>query len=197
MRSTDEAWYLGLMRQRRSPFPAHWPCVKSGMVPESRVIGRANPRWGSTMDITFRPVTWENFSAVTELTVTPEQANFVAPNLYSIAEAYLEPTWTPLAIYTRDALVGFAMFGRDDQTGRWWIMRYMIDAQHQGKGYGTAALPGLIDLIVERHGCSELFLDYSLGNEVAARLYARMGFVPTGEVEAGEIIARLDLATSR
>ena len=167
------------------------------MVPESRVPGRADPRWGNTMEITFRPVTWENFSAVTELTVTPEQADFVAPNLNSIAEAYLEPTWTPLAIYAQDHLVGFAMFGRDDQTGRWWIMRYMIDTQHQSKGYGTAALPGLIDLIVERHGCRELFLGYEPGNEVAARLYARMGFVPTGEVEVGEIIARLDLATSR
>ncbi len=149
------------------------------------------------MDITFRPVTRANFSAVVELTVTPKQADFVSPNLYSLAEAYLEPTWTPLAIYAGDVLVGFAMFGRDDETGRWWIMRYMIDVQHQGKGYGTAALPGLIDLIVERHGCSELFLGYEPNNGVARRLYARMGVAPTGEVVGDEIIARLDLATSR
>jgi diamine N-acetyltransferase len=165
--------------------------------PESGVSGRAGPRWGSAMDITFRPVTWENFSAVTELTVTSEQADFVSPNLYSIAEAYLEPSWTPLAIYTGNDLVGFAMFGRDDETGRWWIMRYMIDARHQGRGYGTAALPGLIDLIVERHACSELFLGYEPSNEVASHLYARMGFAPTGEMAGGEIIARLDLTRSR
>jgi diamine N-acetyltransferase len=149
------------------------------------------------MDITFRPVTRENFSAVIELTVTPEQAEFVSPNLYSLAEAYLEPTWTPLAIYVGDQLVGFAMFGRDDETGRWWIMRYMIDARYQGRGYGKAALPGLIDLIVERHGCGELFLGYEPSNEVAKHLYARMGFAPTGEMTGGEIVARLDLATSR
>ena len=137
-----------------------------------------------------------NFSAVVGLTVTPEQADFVAPNLYSIAEAAIEPTWTPLAIYAEDDIVGFALFGRDE-TGRWWIMRYMIDAQHQGKGYGTAALPVLIDLMVERHGCVEIFLDYSPGNDVAERLYARMGFVPTGEVEGGEIEARLGLENPR
>jgi diamine N-acetyltransferase len=131
------------------------------------------------------------------LTVTPEQAEFVSPNLYSIAEAYLEPTWTPLAMYAGDALVGFAMFGRDDATGQWWIMRYMIDTQHQGRGYGTSALPQLIDLIVERHGCNELFLGYDPGNEVAKRLYARMGFIPTGEMLEGEIVARLDLTRSR
>jgi diamine N-acetyltransferase len=145
------------------------------------------------MDITFRPVTRENFSAVIELTVRPEQADFVASNLYSLAEAAIEPTWTPLAIYAGDDLVGFAQFGRDDETGRWWLMRYMIDAQHQGRGYGTAALPVLIDLMIERHGCGEIFLDYSPSNDVAERLYARMGFVPTGEVEEGEIEARLGL----
>jgi diamine N-acetyltransferase len=149
------------------------------------------------MVITFRPVTRANFSAVVGLTVTPEQADFVAPNVRSLAEAAIEPTWTPLAIYAGDDLVGFTLFGRDDETGRWWLMRYMIDAQHQGRGYGTAALPVLIDLMIERHGCGEIFLDYSPSNDVAERLYARMGFVPTGEIEGGEIVARLGLVNSR
>ena len=73
----------------------------------------------------------------------------------------------------------------------------MIDAQHQGKGYGTAALRLLIDLMVERHGCGEIFLGYAPANDVADRLYARMGFAPTGEVVGGEIVARLDLASQR
>ncbi len=149
------------------------------------------------MDITFRPVTRANFSAVVELTVAPEQAEFVAPNVYSLAEAYLEPSWTPLAIYAGEDLVGFAQFGRDDETGRWWLMRYMIDAQHQGKGYGTAALPVLIDLMIERHGCGEIFLGYEPSNDVAERLYARLGFVPTGEMVGSEIVARLELVNSR
>ena len=150
------------------------------------------------MNITLRPVTRANFSDVVALTVTSEQADFVAPNVYSIAETYLERTWTPLAIYAGDdlvgfTLVGFTLFGRDDETGRWWLMRYMIDARHQGRGYGTAALRRVIDLMVERHGCDEIFLDYSPDNDVAGRLYERIGFVPTGEVLGGEIVARLDL----
>ena len=148
------------------------------------------------MDITFRPVTRANFSAVVELTVAPEQTEFVASNLYSLAEAAIEPTWTPLAIYAGDDLVGFALFGRDE-TGSWWIMRYMIDAQHQGRGYGTAALPKLIDLMIERHGCGEIFLGYEPSNDVAERLYARMGFVPTGEMVGSEMVARLGLVNSR
>ena len=146
-----------------------------------------------TITLQLQPVTRANFSAVIELTVTPEQEDFVSPNLYSIAEAYLEPTWTPLAVYAGDDLVGFAMFGRDDETGNWWIMRFMIDTQHQGKGYGTAALRLLIDLMVERHGCDKIFLGYAPANDVAGRLYARMGFVPTGEVMGSEIVAQLSL----
>jgi diamine N-acetyltransferase len=149
------------------------------------------------MDISFGSVTRANFSAVVELTVRPEQADFVSPNLYSLAEVAIEPSWTPLAIYAGDDLVGFALFGRDDETGQWWIMRYMIDVQHQGRGYGTAALPLLIDLMVERHGCGEIFLGYEPSNDVAERLYARMGFVPTGEMVGGEIVARLGLVNSR
>ena len=149
-----------------------------------------------TITLQLQPVTRANFSAVIELTVTPEQEDFVSPNLYSIAEAYLEPTWTPLAIYAGDDLVGFAMFGRDDETGNWWIMRFMIDTQHQGKGYGTAALRLLIDLMVERHSCGEIFLGYDPGNDVAERLYARMGFAPTGEMVGGEIVARLAVVDS-
>lgn len=116
-----------------------------------------------------------------------------APNLYSIAEAYVEPTWTPLAIVAGEKLVGFAMFGQDHETDRWWIMRVMIGAQQQGKGYGGAALRALIALMVERHGCREIYLGYVPGNEVAERLYARVGFEPTGEIEPGEIVARLDV----
>lgn len=145
------------------------------------------------MDITLQPVTRQTFERVIALKTTPEQERFVAPNLYSLAEAAVEPDWTPLAICAGEEVVGFAMFGLEAGAGRWWIIRYMIDAGRQGQGYGTAALPKLIALMTERHAPREILLGYEPENAVAARLYARFGFVPTGELEAGEIIARLEL----
>jgi diamine N-acetyltransferase len=145
------------------------------------------------MDITLQPVTRQNFARVIDLKVAPDQANFVAPNLYSIAEASVEPDWTPLAILAGETVVGFAMFGLEEGAGRWWIIRFMIDAEHQGKGYGTTALRELIDLMAERHAPREILLGYEPENIIAERLYARFGFVPTGELEDGEIIARLDV----
>lgn len=148
------------------------------------------------MTIAFRPVTRQNFCDLVQLKVSPEQENLVAPNLSAIAEAYVEPGWTPLAIVAGEDLVGFAMFGQESETGRWWLMRIMIGAEQQGKGYGTAALRALIDLMVERHGCREIFLNYAPDNEVAERLYTRMGFRPTGDTKTGQIVARLDVPGS-
>lgn len=146
------------------------------------------------MSISLRPVTRQEFGPLVRLKVTPEQEAFVASNLYSLAEAYVEPTWTPLAIVAGDEVVGFAMIGQDPETDRWWIIRFMIGAEHQGRGHGKAALRALVDLLAERHGCREIYLGYVPGNAIAERLYANAGFRPTGEVEDGEIVARLTLS---
>lgn len=145
------------------------------------------------MEIMFRSVTRQNFSAVMNTKTAPGQENYVASNACSVAEVYIEPTWTPLAMYAEDEVVVFAKFGPDEATGRWWLIRFMIGAAHQGKGYGMTALRALIALMVERHACREIYLGYEPGNDVAERLYARAGFVPTGEIEDGEIVVRLDV----
>jgi diamine N-acetyltransferase len=143
--------------------------------------------------ITLQPVTRANFDDVVRQKVAPGQENFVAPNTYSLAEAYVEPSWTPLAICDNETVVGFAMFGLEVEVHRWWIIRFMIGADHQGNGYGTAALNVLVDLMVERHAPRTIYLGYEPDNTIAERLYARSGFVPTGEIEEGEVIARLDV----
>lgn len=145
------------------------------------------------MTITLQRVTRQNFDRAVALKPKPEQAAFIAPNLHFLAEAAVEPDWTPLAICAGEEVVGFAMYGGEAGAGRWWIIRFMIGAEHQGKGYGAAALPTLIALMAERHAPREIVLGYEPGNTVAERLYARFGFVPTGELEEGEIIARLEL----
>ena len=149
------------------------------------------------MTVTLRPVTRQEFSAVVAMAVAPGQEGFVASNLRSLAQSAVEPEWTPLVIAAGEAgeeLVGFAMFGHDEASDQWWIIRFMIDAAQQGRGYGKAALRALLDLMVTRHGCRQIYLGYEPDNVIAAQLYARAGFVPTGEIEDGEIVARLDLA---
>jgi diamine N-acetyltransferase len=138
------------------------------------------------MTVTLQPITRDNLWAVVDLKLHPGQEQLVADNNDSIANAYVEPTFVPLAVYTGDELVGFAMYGRHPHTGAWWVIRLMIDREHQGKGYGRAAMEALIAMMAERVGCEEIVNSFVPANAVAAELYASLGFRPTGEIEDGE-----------
>jgi diamine N-acetyltransferase len=143
------------------------------------------------MPITLRPITRDNLRAVVRLNVSPEQEDFVAPNAFSIAQVYVEPTWEPLAIYADETPVGFTLLGRDEESGVDWIIRFMIAAEQQGKGYGRAALQAIIAHLRAKPTCTDIGLSYVPGNSLAESLYQKVGFVATGEVEDDEIIMRL------
>ena len=146
------------------------------------------------MNVSLRSVDESNFRPVIALDVGPEQQRFVAPNVRSIAESKIYPYLTPQAVYADEQLVGFALYGRDPETEKYWIVRLMIDAAYQGKGYGKAAMLSLLDRMRLMPECREVFLSFVPDNEFAARLYHRIGFERTGEMdESGEIIMRFQL----
>ena len=110
-----------------------------------------------------------NLWAVVELKLHPGQEAFVADNIDSIANASVEPTFVPLAIYAGDELVGFAMYGQHPpDTGTWWVIRLMIDREHQGKGYGRAAMEAVIAMMADRVGCEEIVTSFNPANAAAA-----------------------------
>jgi diamine N-acetyltransferase len=139
--------------------------------------------------VALRPVTAETFRAVCRLAVRPDQQGFVATNAYSLAQMHFEPWLEAREFRAGEALVGFALFGRDPADGRWWIARFMVGADHQGRGLGRAALDALLRLLREERGAEEVRLSFVPANAVARRLYERAGFRDTGEVDPdGEII---------
>ena len=103
----------------------------------------------------------------------------------------------PLAVYAGETLVGFAMYGQHPDTGAWWVIRLMIAAEHQGRGYGRAAMEAVIAMMAERVGCEEIVISFNPDNAVAANLYASLGFRPTGEIEDDEPLVLLRLADRR
>ena len=142
------------------------------------------------MSVTLRPVDENNYRSVIALDVGPGQERFVARNVNSIAESKVYPYLIPAAVYSDDELVGFALYGRDPETGKYWIVRLMVDAAHQGKGYGRAAVLALIEEIQALPECGEIYLSLVPGNEAAEGLYQSVGFERTGEIEDGEIVMR-------
>lgn len=149
------------------------------------------------MTVTLRPITRDNLWAVVDLKLHPDQENLIEDNVASIANAYVEPTFVPLAVYAGDDLVGFAMYGQHPTTGAWWVIRIMIDRDHQGKGLGRAAMEALIETMAERVGCEEVVSSTLPSNAAMAGLFTSLGFRPTGEIEDGEPLVSLRLADRR
>jgi diamine N-acetyltransferase len=126
-------------------------------------------------------LTADNWRTCAELRLHPDQKEFVRDNLFSIAEAQFYPDAHARAIYNaEDVMVGFVLYGRDDETGDWYIFRFMIDAEHQGKGYGRAALNEVVRVLVDTHGAEAIRLSYHEHNEAARRLYGAYGFGDVG-----------------
>lgn len=138
----------------------------------------------------LRPVQASNWADCIALELNPDQEDWVPSNLYSIAEAQFYPDSRSRAIYNQeDQLVGYALYGRDIYTGKWKIFRMMIDQSFQGQGYGKAALRRIITDIAQLPNGDQILICYQDSNQVARRLYAKLGFVeqkidPKGKVTA-------------
>ena len=72
--------------------------------------------------------------------------------------------------------------------------RFLIDASFQGKGYGSAAFPLLLERIKEEYQCSEIYLSVFKDNKLAISIYEKNGFRFNGEKDIkGEDIMVLRL----
>ena len=100
-------------------------------------------------------VNYTNFDDLIDLKVKESQKSFVASNVYSLAEAYAavasKGNAFPFGIYLDDKPIGFLMlsyypdleyakyvFGDDEEIpyyvpGSYFIWRFMIDQEYQGK----------------------------------------------------------------
>ena len=154
-----------------------------------------------------------NLDELIDLQVNESQKGFVAPNMYSLAEAYANMAAgryaQPFGIYDGDTPVGFLMIGYDcceeeDDLVKYPIIkenyliwRFMIDKNHQNKGYGKAAMKLALDFI-RTWPCGEAeycWLSYEPENAVARKLYQSFGFVEAEKTPEGwdEVPAALKL----
>ncbi|MCM3609654.1 GNAT family N-acetyltransferase [Planococcus sp. MERTA32b] len=141
--------------------------------------------------IEFREIDRHNFFDVIELKVGDDQKTFVAPNVFSLAQAKAFPECVCLAIYHDDVLVGFTMYCLDFEDKEYWIYRLMIDAKFQSKGFGKAAMEQLIDRIKQDKEHKMIYLSFEPENILARQLYEKLGFEADGRVIDGEVVYKL------
>ena len=143
------------------------------------------------MKVTLKEIDRENFKRCVKLEVSEDQKNFVAPNVFSIAQSKVEPSYNVQAVYDGEEMVGFVMYGWDEEEGCHSLARLMVDKGRQGKGYGRAATEAVVERLRAEPGCKQIVLSVNPANASAQALYESLGFVKTGKVAYGEEVMRL------
>jgi diamine N-acetyltransferase len=150
--------------------------------------------------VTLREITGANRGDIEQLTVTPEQSDYVASNAESLIEAADTPDACPWyrGVYVGDTPVGFVMISdgippaRTEYLGPYYLWRLMIDTRWQGRGYGSAALDLVVEHLRTRPDADRLLSSLVPGTVGSPReFYLGYGFRLTGEWHDGEEVTEL------
>lgn len=146
-------------------------------------------------NIYLKPIDKDNWEEAIHLSVKDEQKNFVASNLYSIAQVQFLENFKAMGVYRGNDMVGFTMFGIDPDDGNYWIYRVMVDKEHQGKGIGVKAVEHVVEEIkkVNTNRIPYVMIGYHPENMGAKFTYKKAGFVETEIAPWGEQLARFTL----
>jgi diamine N-acetyltransferase len=153
----------------------------------------------SSSQVGLREITSDNLRAILELSVTDQQMEvYPRSNAWSITEGHYplddDPVWIR-AIYAGDTPVGFMMTSEAPDQGKYFLWRMMIDAHHQGRGYGFEAMAILIARIVATPTAEELITSHLDGPGDAGPFYLKVGFEYTGEmIGDGDRVMKMRLA---
>jgi diamine N-acetyltransferase len=144
--------------------------------------------------ITLQEISQATLLSILRLDVSDRQKNYVASNAKSIAEAYFEPKAWFRAIYADETPVGFLMLYDDPEKAEYFLWRFMIDVNYQKLGFAKRALELLIQHVKTKPNAIKLGVScVPDGEESPCPFYIKMGFVPTGEVDDGEVVMSLAL----
>ena len=143
------------------------------------------------MDLRLVPVTGENWRDAVFLTTDPSRKipldeKWLTSNAFSLLQCHYDTDWDCRLMCDGEKAVGFVFYGYWREEERYLLCRYMIDTSAQGKGYGKAFLPMVVDLIRCQYGCKELYTSIHDDNACSMALFKRFGFVPTEEMDAEE-----------
>ena len=101
---------------------------------------------------------------------------FVASNALSIVQSVYEDGWIIKAIEHDGELIGFTMFGWNEEEEFYELCRIMIDCSMQNKGYGTQAILLILEEMKARFGCKEVYLSTDPENVRGKHVYEKVGF---------------------
>jgi diamine N-acetyltransferase len=144
--------------------------------------------------VTLREITADNWEEIADLEVHEHQEEFLEDNVWSIAESKFNRNAVPRAIYAGKRPVGFIMWESLAGEGAphdYFIFRFMIDKDHQAKGYGRLGMELALGEIRKDRRLRRITICYVPENAAARDFYAGFGFREVGIDEDGEMIAEI------
>lgn len=129
------------------------------------------------------------------LHVSKEQEKYVSNSEKLLARAYAYRNYGSKAfvIYNKDEPVGMALYYECEALDCYDFSQLFIDERYQGNGFGFEAAVQILEMMKNDGKYKKAILCYIEGNEVARKLYEKVGFRLTGERDEDEIIMELHL----
>lgn len=128
------------------------------------------------MNINFKEIDKSNYNTCINLKVADHQKDYVASNAISLVQAFYEEELYPIGIYNNEEMVGFILYDYDKELEGWSFSRFMIDINHQNKGYGSKALEKFLEFFNNKYPKENLYTSVEIDNDVAMKLYEKYGF---------------------
>lgn len=110
-----------------------------------------------------------------QLKITNQQKKFVSINISDLINDTKNNNLYLWVIIKNEQIIGVAAFLLDDDNDM-NLLKYMIDSNFQGKGFGKEALKELIKLQKSFTPKNEVWLSVHPDNKTAISLYKRIGF---------------------
>ena len=124
------------------------------------------------------------------LSVREDQSSYVSDSSRILARAYAYRNERSQAfvIYNGDVPVGMAMYYDYDEGKAYNFSQFFIDQHYQKKGYGLKAAEMVLERMKADGKYDRVVLCYIDGDDAAKRLYEKLGFHHTGQVDEDEIV---------
>lgn len=126
----------------------------------------------------LKAITKDNWIQAISLRVRDDQVNFVASNAVSLAQLNFLENFYAQGIYQAEEMIGFTLYGIDEDDHEYWIYRMMIDHKHQGNGHGLAATKLVLEEIrrIKEGHHHTVTISYEPMNKHAKHIYTKAGF---------------------
>ena len=142
--------------------------------------------------VKLRTINEDNYMECLNLKASVANADFVDPVAWSLAEAWVfYDDSRPFAIYADDVMVGYVLMYVGEENHQ--IINFMIDSRFQRRGYGSAAAKLCVEYLSKECNASRISLPLEPDNQVAHKLWSRLGFEMSDLMENGYQFMRLYL----